>query len=234
MIHQKWTGKTHTGSMSSMERCCGAARLEGASIAAICQRMSLFQYGRIVVAKSAMWRFVRTGVAASATPLLSEFLNPEFRIHCEASPSARDDEASRKRTSRIIRNGSVSTRITTTTITHQSSVPYNTARSNPPVCRPPTGLCTEEKIRNSGDEDRLRNSGEGLTWDKTVDFVVVGAGSAGCAAAVRISEGLPKDRTLLLEAGRIRIRIRNRITIYWSSLNWIRKKWMFLSLLLTG
>lgn len=38
-------------------------------------------------------------------------------------------------------------------------------------------------------------------WDAEFDFIVVGAGSSGCAAATRIAQGLPYQRTLLLEAG---------------------------------
>ena len=38
-------------------------------------------------------------------------------------------------------------------------------------------------------------------WDAEVDFLVLGAGSSGCAAAARIAEGLPHCRTLLVEAG---------------------------------
>jgi choline dehydrogenase len=38
--------------------------------------------------------------------------------------------------------------------------------------------------------------------DEILDFIVTGAGSAGCAAAARLSPSPDRFRVLLLEAGR--------------------------------
>lgn len=38
-------------------------------------------------------------------------------------------------------------------------------------------------------------------WDADCDFLVIGAGSSGCALASRLAQNLPKSSTLLLEAG---------------------------------
>ena len=46
----------------------------------------------------------------------------------------------------------------------------------------------------------LRSSSEG-EFDEEFDYVVVGGGSAGCAAAARLALGAPAAKTLLLEAG---------------------------------
>ena len=38
-------------------------------------------------------------------------------------------------------------------------------------------------------------------WDETFDYVIVGAGSAGCALAGRLAMKLPNLRNVLIEAG---------------------------------
>ena len=42
---------------------------------------------------------------------------------------------------------------------------------------------------------------ESTSWDAEVDYIVIGAGSAGCAVAARLAERLPGASTLLVEAG---------------------------------
>lgn len=45
------------------------------------------------------------------------------------------------------------------------------------------------------------NQKRNITLDEEVDFLIVGAGSAGCALAARLSQGLPNMKILLVEAG---------------------------------
>ena len=57
----------------------------------------------------------------------------------------------------------------------------------------------EEKVSRAREVAKLWNAEN--EWDETFDYVVVGAGSAGCAVAGRLALELPNLRTVLIEAG---------------------------------
>eukprot|EP00516_Mucochytrium_quahogii_P002527 CAMPEP_0203744076 /NCGR_PEP_ID=MMETSP0098-20131031/274_1 /ASSEMBLY_ACC=CAM_ASM_000208 /TAXON_ID=96639 /ORGANISM=" , Strain NY0313808BC1" /LENGTH=620 /DNA_ID=CAMNT_0050631503 /DNA_START=113 /DNA_END=1975 /DNA_ORIENTATION=- len=51
------------------------------------------------------------------------------------------------------------------------------------------------------EERKRRRTTREPKWDCEVDFLVVGAGSAGCAVSARLAQSFPAKKTLLLEAG---------------------------------
>ena len=148
-----------------------------------------------------MLRFSRVGIAA--LPVCGYLLNSQTHSSCKEQrgegsfvPTLNVLTSDANDIVTVTSHTKTITWTETKTFTDGNKIPQRrlSVETDPPLPRDPQ---TWRKLL----ENFARDKSEDGDWDKCVDFIVVGAGSAGCAAATRISQSLPYHCTLLLEAG---------------------------------